>query len=1162
MVSRLVAAPAVFLCALLAGAVHAASAVDFQLLRASIAGDLIAVDAALTAGANANALIQVEDTDDRFTPLVTAVLAGSEPVTRRLLQRGADPRAEETIAPLLAVALNERAIVAALMEAMGHRKDSDVPYADAVALSMDPRAACELRVMMLSSFLKATSDDEEENVSRLTLSSCLARPQDDPAQIAAILLRAGYLTPDDVPLTTAEQRRTDSLVRAVQAGHDEQVKQLLAEGADPSRPSSQDEWALPEAVLLGRIETVRALLAAGAPVEAHGPSQKRALLTAAEGNRPKIAFLLLEAGADPKRQGNGYDWPMRAAVRSAGWELIDIFRARGEGFFSPSGANVLDDYLLTDYSLEYGARRLRTLTASHYRVPSFLSSRGYPIAGPKGDQAVRSAINEATDLQWLEALRAAGAPLSAQAMKDAIVWKSRHVLDWLLANGGNAQDGEVLLAAARHSRGWPYLIQILLSAGAQGPSDPIRSQSLRKELVVLGSAEPLRVLLARRPLPRSCPSKTDASPSCEEAYELLYEAVSRGFPDVVRVLIDAGINPASSDSYGYSALHQVIDQDVRKRRKASEAGNPAPALPSGRVTEAASALLESSPAVLAAKTRWGKSPKDIAQLNPTTTKWLNDVVTGSAGGENDLHRAIRLNDEARAVLLVRAGAPLNATDNLQRTPLTLALQLQRPRIATLLLDQGASYTLEPVNDAQLADIDYSRDRHLAQAFLLRLLREQLLDVRGVSSEAAGHAALDRHEASSRNLRSNFDWSVTCEGCKGVIPLSGVDRFDILPLVSDRRPEFDRDADLASLPPARDVHWFRQDTFGPIPFELGSLYPWQGQLFPGREMVLTVSGVRRIPGCTFDPVGDRSCYPEVLVENTNQASSLEFRSSSGTVTIPLATLTVTQKGKVSTIKHGEARLFDRSLGPLDIQLGPVTGRVLGVQSVAVTAGVGPSIDYDLSKFALETRMPVYAAIAQQKLRRSKLPDTDDAAVKDKTLAVATQLLTAKLEAAKVPAHLEEILRTQADYLVSLDERLVELHQLLNVTLLTPQDLHQSIVRINLLLPQVSPKAREELVTLKQQVEAARDSVANSSIALDTLRGGFSTDVQRFAREYQSLILEYAQYVPNEKLAAIVEEEERRWIGKRLQPSDVLISDDAVGGRGAELRRLFGLPAPGP
>jgi hypothetical protein len=78
----------------------------------------------------------------------------------------------------------------------------------------------------------------------------------------------------------------------------------------------------------------------------------------------------------------------------------------------------------------------------------------------------------------------------------------------------------------------------------------------------------------------------------------------------------------------------------------------------------------------------------------------------------------------------------------------------------------------------------------------------------------------------------------------------------------------------------------------------------------------------------------------------------------------------------------------------------------------------------------------------------------------------------------------------------------------------------------------------------------------------LRDDFRTYVDDIVTEYQALILEAAQFMTVQQIAAAVNlsASDAQTIGHKIRASDVSIFDSTFHGKGASLRDTFGLPSP--
>jgi beta-lactamase regulating signal transducer with metallopeptidase domain/ankyrin repeat protein len=164
--------------------------------------------------------------------------------------------------------------------------------------------------------------------------------------------------------------RGTALIRAASWGDEVIVAELLDAGADPNRveaagerPEGLQRTALTAAAASGSREIVERLLAAGVEVEAAPEGDASALMEAAYHRHREIVELLLAAGADPNRRLEGDGTPLIEAVRGGSEEIVRRLLAAGaeaavgvEGDGNPLIAAVeLGDRSLVELLLEAGA---------------------------------------------------------------------------------------------------------------------------------------------------------------------------------------------------------------------------------------------------------------------------------------------------------------------------------------------------------------------------------------------------------------------------------------------------------------------------------------------------------------------------------------------------------------------------------------------------------------------------------------------------------------------------------------------------------------------------------------------------------------------------------------------------------------------------------------
>lgn len=100
--------------------------------------------------------------------------------------------------------------------------------------------------------------------------------------------------------TAANEARVSPLLNAVNSGSTEEVRQLLASGADVNAANEVGVTPLMNAAGMGNKDMVQMLLAKGANVNAMTTGKYTALMSAALTGQTEIVKMLLDAGADPK----------------------------------------------------------------------------------------------------------------------------------------------------------------------------------------------------------------------------------------------------------------------------------------------------------------------------------------------------------------------------------------------------------------------------------------------------------------------------------------------------------------------------------------------------------------------------------------------------------------------------------------------------------------------------------------------------------------------------------------------------------------------------------------------------------------------------------------------------------------------------------------------
>jgi ankyrin repeat protein len=339
--------------------------------------------------------------------------------------------------------------------------------------------------------------------------------------------------------SSANDDRNKALIDAAGKGQTDEVKKLLAAGADvhasskdyfvPGNPilgyDEQRDAALYEAAKAGHTDTVKALLAAGADVHTvfvrtgrnNFTTPEAALSAAAEGGHTDTVKLLLAAHADANAGANaGYPALARAA-KGGHTETVKALLAAGADVHAGNDAALLS-------AAEGGhTDTVKLLLAAH--ADANATYAGYSALA----NAAYGGYNDTVKL-----LLAAGADINAGNGKNCALF--------MAADGGHPDTVKLLLAAGAAPHAVLYEVRTMLE-GAPGatPLQPAVESALRM-LIGAGekaaekdktpaaapvSMQPVASLAAASPLTPSFKSAHDASSGAAPAKQEQTPAISK-----------------------------------------------------------------------------------------------------------------------------------------------------------------------------------------------------------------------------------------------------------------------------------------------------------------------------------------------------------------------------------------------------------------------------------------------------------------------------------------------------------------------------------------------------------------------------------------------------------------------------------------------------------
>lgn len=1142
---------------------------DRELIAAAVQGDIQGVQRALSAGADIEATLDPTDPLP-VTPLSAAVVSGSSQTIRTLLDRGADPRAYDAIAIQLALMFQDEDVVRELLPSLGRIQESDPPFVNMLAARPSEGGAALLRRLTRAEALGTEVEEGDlEAMVLLMLSGRFAEQADDPAlrilrllvdagapvdrtggtldedatavqQAAAsgdllmleVLLNMGAPLPEGWTRADLDQ---EALAGAARAGNEPGLRALLG-AVDPNQPSADGTYPLSWALAFRRIDLVHVLLEGGADPDLYGSEENAPLHDAAAADRTDIVQALLAAGAEPGMRDPQRAWPLRAAARQGSTESIRLLVQAGADVNAVDsvGRTALHDFGTTDGLLFRG----RTFSPLQYDALRALGALGFDFTrvDSRGRSPIGSLVPSASsNLSLFDAFAEAGSPALPDMMAVALEWDRPDILLWGFEHGASPDAPSDLLERAfarlHRTRASQLAAAHLLRRGADLPADSQRTAQMVQTAAATGASHVLTLLLERGLSPDG--RTADAS--------ALGTALENGRPEIVRFLLEKGARLVSPrDSLG-TVVHDLVADDVQSIRSGHD-----PVIGASQ-REAIAALIEGGLDVTT-RDRQGRTIETIASAVPVTLQNWRTAIALAGKGENDLHRAIRREDAVVLARLVREGTLLNTKDGLGRSPLTLALQLGWREAAQALLSAGSAYTVEPANAYQVADLDYAQDERLAAAFMMRMLSQRILELDAHKAAVDPDTSLHRFQASQSTPLPDAVWTVTCTPCEVPMVLRGNTRSN-LPVKSYRHDD------------GRTVVFgVRQSNLGPVTMRLRDVAPGlRGEV--GIELEFQVEGLLRIPPCSFDFWTDPTCYPEVRITNPNHTSEFRINTSRGPIPLPGAIMAAVQNGETWEILPGDTLELDRSRGSIDVLMQRVSSPIFMLDfSVSLGAGPVAAAEREIHDGA---RAATYARIFTLRSEAARLPQQGSAGaeLRAKTLATSIHITSAMAVREKYPQVIRERLIRRAEDIRHLNAQVVALRNaVIAQSSMTPAQIGEMIGRIDRLLLDLPEAERAPLRQIRVALVRVQAAATGANDAVEVLREQLYSDVDRMVRDYQALILEYAQYVPVATLTSMIEEPTRAAIRERIHPADVVIHDQTLGQQGAALRRAFGLPTP--
>ena len=605
------------------------------LIEAVVQGDIDTLRSLLVAGAEVD-----ERNEYGHTALMEAASKARADIVRLLLEAGADPRKEGSLALDFAVRLGNLECVKLLLatgaDANCDREDERLSEDDRMeededAEEADPPPLFDAvqrgNLEMVRVLLAAGADPSRvaEGFGILAAAVCQSAPS-----FFEVLLEAGG-------------SRQGALRMAAQEGKSRFVERLLAMGADLEDVGDDGMTPLALAAYYGHAKVVKRLLAAGARLDSRDEYGKTPLGMAVQQGKTGAVRLLLEAGASVDGADND-ELLLHSAMWSGRPRLVELILKHGG---DPNADTETEPAALFQAVAADSKPLVETLLAAH--------------ADP--NVRIRSVSQQADTTR---PLRPGATPLMLAAREGA-----KDLVERLLAAGADPRthdDQEKSAVDYAASAGHLKIVERIESAGGSSAISTAERQT----------AALLRSLKDEEPAAALAALEAGADPHAKDQHQVsaLTLASEKGAEDVVKELLERGADPNHVSENGLSPLRvSAIRNHVRIVRYLLAAGaNPNAGYDSGSVpADERDTVFFSYDTVLHDVAAYGclETAEHLlavgADLNAVACDNLTPVMV-----------AVNHRQMALAKMLLAAGATIRPGDELWLSPYFFAQAAEKP----------------------------------------------------------------------------------------------------------------------------------------------------------------------------------------------------------------------------------------------------------------------------------------------------------------------------------------------------------------------------------------------------------------------------------------------------------------------------------------------------
>jgi ankyrin repeat protein len=706
---------------------------DYPLLAACENCSLEAVGMMLVAGADARG-------NGGTPPIFYAAQRGDIPIMKLLLQGGADINAHGGIygTPLKGgIQSRDPQVLEFMLE---HRVDindkgSEKGYPVDIGIWGGNVAAAERLLELGAKFSDTALKDALENTSKEYLvKRLLDRGADPNAEHSeygnmlqwAIVSYCQRQTIDDLLKAGAEVNEIEgkygtALQAAVIKEKEQVVRLLLENGADPNvGPGGEYGYPLQAAIAKNKPELVQLLLGHGARIEAAGGKYGTSLQAAAFAGNERVMDILLKKGVpDVNTVGGEFGTALRAAIAMQHESIVKTLLDAGADIDLKVTATH-DTKAMVNFSQTFHSTLELAIATCNIAVLDLLFHHGMVFAPEHITDALVHAVGAVTvehTLRMIDLIVAKGVDLKRYGGKALVKASGRRsnsdVVRKLIYHNApvdcvHVESYRVItpltIAITHHEK---ENIQILLDAGADVNFSTNESGAPLTHAVENGSTELVLDLLDRG---------ADLNARMGELGTALMMAIRKGDDDIFHMLLERGADVNIVHGFLGNALQTALTWDYYHLASELLDRGADPSLP-GRHANAlicASGRLDVFNRILDANLDLEafdiERPEDVIRKGD---RWYYNALQYASQG-----------NEAAVILLLNAGANINAVGGTMGTALNMAVNQGQERIVKLLLTRGADINLIGVESGTALQVAI----HKVKAQLAKLLLERGADV--------------------------------------------------------------------------------------------------------------------------------------------------------------------------------------------------------------------------------------------------------------------------------------------------------------------------------------------------------------------------------------------------------------------------------------------------